>query len=201
MYNYFYKITNKVNSKYYYGVHKTKDLDDNYMGSGKRLNYAIEKYGIENFEKEILEFFETYEEAFDFEAEIVTEELVLNENCYNLRKGGSGGFSVEEWKRGAATMNAKIWSNPEFIERASNRASKLLKKLHKEGKIKPYDWTGRRHTKETKKKIGNANSFHQKGNGNSQFGTCWITNEKESKKIYKGDLIPEGWRLGRKMRE
>jgi hypothetical protein len=34
---------------------------------------------------------------------------------------------------------------------------------------------------------------------NSQYGKCWITNEVESKKIFKGDLIPEGWRLGRKM--
>jgi hypothetical protein len=32
---------------------------------------------------------------------------------------------------------------------------------------------------------------------NSQFGTCWITNGKENKKIFKGDNIPNGWRLGR----
>jgi hypothetical protein len=35
------------------------------------------------------------------------------------------------------------------------------------------------------------------GDKNSQFGTCWITNEIDNKKIKKGDLIPEGWRLGR----
>jgi hypothetical protein len=38
------------------------------------------------------------------------------------------------------------------------------------------------------------------GKNNSQFGTCWITNEIESKKIYKGDPIPKGWRLGRKIK-
>jgi len=32
----------------------------------------------------------------------------------------------------------------------------------------------------------------------SQFGKRWITNESESKKINKNDLIPSGWRLGRK---
>jgi len=200
MYNYFYKITNKVNNKYYFGVHKTKDLNDGYMGSGKRLNYAIEKYGIKNFDKEILDFFDTYEEALDFEAEIVTEKLVLDENCYNLRKGGSGGFTKEESLRGRKIMSDKIWNDPEYRKRHSKRSSELFKRLHKEGKIKYFDWTGRNHREESKRKIGKANAIHQKGAGNSQFGTCWITNEKESKKINKGDLIPEGWRLGRKMR-
>ena len=40
---------------------------------------------------------------------------------------------------------------------------------------------------------------HAQGHRNSQYGTMWVTNEVESKKIRKGDSIPSGWRPGRKM--
>ena len=37
---------------------------------------------------------------------------------------------------------------------------------------------------------------------NSQFNTCWIYNEelKQSKKVNKNDIIPNGWKLGRKLK-
>lgn len=91
-YFYFYKITNLINNHFYYGVHITNNLNDGYMGSGKRLKYAIKKYGIENFTKEILKYFDSKEEAFEYESEIVNENLVKNNNCYNLTKGGHGSW-------------------------------------------------------------------------------------------------------------
>lgn len=88
MFHVVYKITNKMNGKFYIGVHSTTKLCDGYMGSGKILKRAIKQYGIENFDKEHLFIFDTRQEALLKEQELVTEELVLDENCYNLVLGG-----------------------------------------------------------------------------------------------------------------
>jgi len=85
-FNYFYKIENLINGKFYYGVHSTDELDDNYMGSGKSIKYAINKYGVNNFKKEILMFFNSFNEALDFESDFITEEILKNNDCYNLKK-------------------------------------------------------------------------------------------------------------------
>ena len=84
-----YKTTNTVNGKYYVGVHN--DTKDNYLGSGRALLSAIKEYGRENFVRETLEVFDTEEEAYLREAEIVNETFVADRNTYNVGKGGKGG--------------------------------------------------------------------------------------------------------------
>lgn len=92
MFYYLYEIRNNLNDKIYVGVHKTTDMDDGYMGSGKILLRAISKNGIENFTKTILETFATSEQMYAREKEVVTDEFLLREDVYNLRRGGTGGF-------------------------------------------------------------------------------------------------------------
>ena len=88
---YLYKIVNNINGKYYYGVHSTDDLEDGYAGSGKIIKRAINHYGIENFTKYILDFYSNEEDMYQAEKNILTEEELNSNNCYNVSSGGLGG--------------------------------------------------------------------------------------------------------------
>ena len=87
-----YQITNLINNNIYVGVHKTDNIDDGYMGSGKLIKLAITKYGAHNFKKEILIFFKNEFEMYAAEKHFVNEEWINRSDTYNIRLGGSGGF-------------------------------------------------------------------------------------------------------------
>lgn len=91
MYYTIYKTTNKLNGKFYLGKHQTTKLDDLYYGSGKAIKDAIKKYGIENFDRELLFIFDNEAEMNMKEKELITEEFVKREDTYNLGVGGEGG--------------------------------------------------------------------------------------------------------------
>jgi len=213
MYYTIYKITNQIDGKIYIGSHKTKDLNDDYMGSGKYLKRAMDKYGVENFAKEILFVFSTPEEMYAKEAEIVNEDFLVTENTYNLKVGGFGGFDYinsnpEKYlteKRLASLMphaeRQRRWrdkydTDPHFREVIAsnvNKAHKAQREKYPEGAFK-----GRVHSDETKIAMSRkAKERLQDPTANSQYGTMWITNSIENKKIKKTDPIPDGWRSGR----
>lgn len=91
-YYYFYKIINKVNNMYYYGVHETRKIDDKYCGSGKELRKAQLNEGISNFKKYILKFFNTHKELYEYEKQVVTKEVALDNMSYNRHQGGDGSW-------------------------------------------------------------------------------------------------------------
>jgi group I intron endonuclease len=80
-----------VNGKYYIG--QDSKNDPNYLGSGKLLKYAIEKYGIENFQKEILETCNTKEQLNEREIFWISK-LDAIETGYNIARGGGGGDTL-----------------------------------------------------------------------------------------------------------
>ena len=69
-----YKTINLLNNKTYIGIHKTNDLEDDYLGSGVAFKKALKKYGKENFKREILEFCNSYDELLEREKILVNEE-------------------------------------------------------------------------------------------------------------------------------
>ena len=191
-------------------MHSTDNLEDGYLGSGKRLRYSINKHGAENHEREIIEFTNSREELRDREKEIVNEQLLEEGLCMNITTGGEGGFSSEQQRLNAEKSNARQKvlreTDSEWFEKRNKNISKGNKKVYEEGRRERkyfYDWTGKNLKEETKKKIGEKNSEYQKGEGNSQFGTYWITRDGENKKIKKEELeifIQQGWEKGRKLK-
>ena len=103
----------------------------------------------------------------------------------------------EQLKRPGLIHSEKLKTDQKYHELHSKRHSERFTRLHREGKFKYDMFTGKNHSDESKKKIGEKNSKNQSGNLNSQFGTVWITDGKNNKKIKKNDIIPEGWNTGR----
>lgn len=135
-YHLIYMIVNKINNKIYIGKHTTKNPYDDYMGSGKSLKAAIKKYGLENFEKTILYCFNSENEAYIKESEIVDETFVKRSDTYNMKCGGKGNSSCD-MKGKKHPMYGK-----ELLEKTKNKISIA----HKGKELSP----------EHKKKISNA---------------------------------------------
>lgn len=133
-YNYFYKTTNLINGKFYYGIHSTDRLNDGYKGSGKVLKAAFKKHGKSNFQKEIIAFYPTRKEASDHEASIVTEELINDKMCYNCVGGGNNSNIISEETR-QKLIKAKSGDNAPRLgaivtEITRKRISEALKSMY-----------------------------------------------------------------------
>jgi hypothetical protein len=216
-----YKIINTINGKIYIGCHKTSDLDDGYMGSGKILKRAQEKYGIENFQKEILEVFDNPETMFEMEAKLVNSEFVDRDDTYNLKEGGSGGFDYininsinaknitsgnsKQLSKLAHIVLEALFEDDDWVE---ERYKKMVETTFKNNGSDAFKkFKGKKHSDESRKKMSQTKKDmnFQKGESNSQFGSMWIHNLKlkESKKIKKDDFSDweaKGWLKGRKMK-
>lgn len=136
-----YKITNLKNNKIYIG--KDTEADKKYFGSGKLIKAAIQKYGIENFKKEILEVCQNNKELCIREIYWISHFNSTDKNIgYNISKGGDGGDTIS--------------NNPNKKE--------ILEKLSKARKGKKYeDFLSEEKVKEYKRKLGIAASKRMKG--------------------------------------
>lgn len=164
--SYSYKITNELNGRFYVGVHKCrKTIDifgDRYFGSGKVIRQAVKAYGIENFTKDILYIFGSYDEALQWEADTITEDFILsNALCYNVKPGGLGGSGFCSAQTKQKMRKAKLGTKQSIDHKKNISQSKLgiLKSEKTRQKMKEaktgenHPMYGRKHSEETKQKM------------------------------------------------
>ena len=111
---YIYQITNLLDEKIYIGKRTTKKEPhkDKYLGSSDLVKRAIQKYGLENFRKDILCCCYSSEELEAKEAELVNESFIKRSDTYNRHVGGKGGWqhiNNDPSKRKEVSEIAKTW--------------------------------------------------------------------------------------------
>lgn len=166
MNHYTYILTNLVNGKQYVGDRSCicDPKNDPYLGSGRPyLSRAKNKYGYENFKKDILEIFETRQEAFDAQEKYIEKYKTLVPNGYNVSiMGGYGSLGSvlnKETKRKISKSSRGKKLSQEIKRKIgeANKISLLGNKIPEEVKIKiSKTTTGKKLSKETKIKMSKA---------------------------------------------
>jgi hypothetical protein len=161
-YYFVYKTKCKVNEKIYIGAHKTKNINDGYIGSGTLLSNAIKKYGYEMFEREIIKFFDSEKEMYDYESILINEEFLKRNDIYNLSLGGLGGdrskFISEEGKKRRSEKNA----GPNNAYYGKRHSKKIREKISKKLLEKDENWRKSNASNAGKKNLGKTRSEETK---------------------------------------
>lgn len=186
--HYVYKITNKINGKFYIGKRKhSNPQKDPYTGSGKLIKLAIEKYGIQNFSKEILAVFEGNEEASKYEASLITENMIKSSACYNMHEGGHGGFAhinnlPASERKNILSLKLKQKQGLIDIGGTKNWTDESFKRVREQGQRNRELGLcrGHKHSEKFKKEASIRQSKR-----------CWITNiiTGESRYVFKTDPL------------
>ena len=143
--HYIYLIVNNVNGKTYVGQRKSSKewYEDKYMGSGIHLKYAQNKYGIENFEKFLIQYCYSKEEANKAEKFWIAEYRRRGKAEYNIADGGQGNLSNAVYNRISEALKGHTVS-----EETKRKISESMKGKNKD-KSKPL-------SEEHKRKISEA---------------------------------------------
>ena len=196
MKHYVYKITFPGMPWFYYGVHT--DNGRPYFGSPKTHKWRWDFY---EHEITVLEWFETREEADTVEKRIIAH--FLNDvNCLNECAGGK--FSLESLRRGAKTRN-QLPVKESTKQKIGSATKSRWAKLTPEQRLEQFQtqgmWCGTPPEEKERVREAQIRAFaainHQQGERNSQFGTMWVTNGRENRKIKRDCPIPEGYHRGR----
>ena len=136
--NLVYLTTNRKTGKIYIGAHMCsgetcrawQEGECTYLGSGDQIVEAIKADGIHNFRRETLGEFETPQEMYHFEREMVNRAFVEREDTYNMKTGGLGGdssFLTDHYNEKATLSKIR----EKFIRREAKEFIRLRNHLHR----------------------------------------------------------------------
>jgi hypothetical protein len=198
-----YKTTNLINGKIYIG--QDSKNNSNYLGSGKLIKLAIEKYGKENFKKEILEHCETKEVLNDREKYWVNKfDATKNNVGYNLTNGGQSGWMIgmkhsEETKKNYSLNRKGILIGERNGMYGKKHSDESKQKMGRQRFGDENGMYGKHHTDESKIKMseklsGDKNPFYgKKHSDESKQKISEIAKKRNgsptSKKVIVGDQI------------
>lgn len=151
-----YITINRVNGRSYIGKKHFNHGWENYLGSGKILQQAINKEGEDNFYKVIIGFAKTEEELDDMEKEIIAiNNATKNKDFYNISDGGKGGnvfsgYTEEEFRAYCKSRCGE--NNPYYGRHHSDEVKKKMMKKRKNRIYNPMSEEAKRKISESQKK-------------------------------------------------
>lgn len=158
-YGFIYITTCTINGKKYLGQRKYSNGWKSYIGSGVAFRNAVDKYGKENFTREIICEADTAEELNQMERDLsIKYDVVNSDDWYNLCYGGE------------ATSGYK------FSEETKQKMSEKAKGKYA-GENNPMYGVHRKLTEEHKKKIS-MNHKEQNGEKNWMYGKYYGENPR-----------------------
>lgn len=158
---YIYRTINLINNKKYIGKHKGL-INDDYLGSGILITKAIEKYGKENFKKEILYISKNEEENNRMEKYYINKyNAVESDEYYNIADGGQGGYVTAGY-----TKKQRKDTNKKISLALKRCPPNLNKKISEDTKKKLREASLRYWTEEKRKE----RSIQYSGKGNPMYG-------------------------------
>lgn len=82
-----YKTTFEKTGEYYIGMHCTDNIEDGYLGSGKKLKDIITKQGKRNLKREILAYADNRQQLMALEGFYINKKNLTDKLCLNISSG------------------------------------------------------------------------------------------------------------------
>lgn len=191
--SYVYKLTHRETGEFYIGFRKSNkikselDLGFKYFSSSKH----VKKLGFENFNIEIIAEFFKWEDAYEFEQELIKENwnnpLILNKHYF---KNNSSIFKMNSknhpnYKKPLSEETKRKIGEKNKISLKGKKLSDITKeKIRVASKGKNNHFYGKRHSENTRNKIRIKNS----GNNHPMYGKHLSEITKEKLKILNSGI-------------